>query len=109
MRSISLPAAAIACALALSPGATSAAPLDNANDAPTWLQFRAAFAAEDLWPDVINYGSRAVKSKVRAAAVLDSLTSLNKTKLNAGGHAVHLASMQPLPPGKTRQTLAAMN
>ena len=109
MRSISLPAAAIACALALSPGATSAAPLDNPSDASTWLQFRAAFAAEDLWPDVTNPGSHSVKSKARAATVLDNRTSLDKAKVNARGHAVQLASTQPLPPGKTRQTFAEVN
>lgn len=109
MRSISLPAAAIACALALSPGATSAAPLDNPNDTPTWLQFRAAFAAEDLWPDVTNHGSHSVKSKARAATVLDNRTSLDKGKVNVRGHAVQLSSMQPLPPDKTRQTSAAVN
>lgn len=109
MRSISLPAAAIACALALSPGATSAAPLDNGNDAPTWLQFRAAFAAEDFWPDVTNHGSHSVKSKARAATVLDNRISLDKSKSNAGGRAVQLVSTLPLPPGKTRQTFVAVN
>lgn len=109
MRSISLPAAAIACALALSPGATSAAEIDNPSDVPTWLQFRAAFAAEDLWPDVTNPGSYSVKSKARAATVLDNRTSIDKVKPNASGHALQQASTQPLPPGKTRQTFAAVD
>jgi hypothetical protein len=109
MRSISLPAIAIACALVLSPGATSAEPLDNPKDAPTWLQFRTAFAAEDFWPDLTNPGSHSVKSKARAVSVLDNLPSLDKQKANASGHPVQLASKQPLPESKTRQTFAAVN
>ena len=109
MRSILLPAAAIACALALSPGTTSAAPLDNPNDAPTWLQFRTAFAAEDFWLDLTTPGSHSVKSKARAASVLDNRTSLDKQKANASGNAVELASKQPLSESKTRQTFAAVN
>jgi hypothetical protein len=101
MRSISLAAAAVACALALSTGAPISAPLDSANPASTWLKFRAALAAEDLWPDVTNHGSHSVKSKARAATVLDNRTLLDKAKLNAGAHAVQLASAQPLPPGKS--------
>lgn len=108
MRSILLPTAAIACALALSPGAASATLLNNPN-APTWLQFRAAFAAEDLWPDASNHVGNAVKSKARAATLLDNRTSLDKAKLNMGGPAERLASTLPLPSGKTKQTFAAVN
>jgi len=104
-----MPAAAIACALALSPGSGTAAQLNGNNDlaVPTWLQFRAAFAAEELWPDAAGkqIGSA---SQRRSASVLHNTNAPAKPKVNAGGRAMDMAASETLP-GKARQTLVTVN
>lgn len=51
MRTISLFAAAIACALALSPSlATSVLPNVGKQASSSWLELRTALAGENLWP-----------------------------------------------------------
>lgn len=53
MRTLTALVAATFCALALS-GPTMARDLSMPTANPGWLEFRAAFAAEDLWPKTVG-------------------------------------------------------
>ena len=73
MRTISLSAAAIACALALSPSQATAIPANAGKQASgPWLELRTALAGEDLWPgDAVAQAARPKAKTVLARGPSD--------------------------------------
>ena len=103
MRTISLLGAAIGCALALSPSIATGASPGEKNDGGTvpWLQLRAAFASEGLWPAMDRGVAPVVQTKLEASS-----TRLHGVKSKGNLDPRSLAAIGPAsqPMAKTKTT-----